>query len=263
MTTAHALEQLYAQRADELLAFFLRRTADPQIAADLWAETFAQTVAGHPRRQPLTGDPERDTALLFAIAHANSPATTAGGTPSARNGSVGAGAPRFGADPAAVLEDGFNLAELRAAVRVAVDQIPGSLRDAVQLRVVEQHPYPEVAARLQITEQAARARVSRGLRALAHLLPHPSIAGAPADASQGAVMTVDPSARDHYEQPAMTSVTGLWRPPLAASDDPCPRRAVGLGLATAVAAAAIVAIGCRARQGPAPLVAAPPTPSLP
>lgn len=180
MTTAHALEQLYAQRADELLAFFLRRTADPQIAADLWAETFAQTVAGHRLRKPLSGDPERDTALLFAIAQRQLARYYRRGFAERRAmDRLGLERPEFGADPAAVLEDGFTLAELRAAVRVAVDQIPGSLRDAVQLRVIEQHPYPEVAARLQITEQAARARVSRGLRALAHLLPHPSIAGAP------------------------------------------------------------------------------------
>jgi DNA-directed RNA polymerase specialized sigma24 family protein len=37
----------------------------------------------------------------------------------------------------------------------------------VRLRVVDELAYPVVAARLGITEQAARARVSRALRVLA------------------------------------------------------------------------------------------------
>jgi RNA polymerase sigma-70 factor (ECF subfamily) len=40
----------------------------------------------------------------------------------------------------------------------------------VRLRVVDELPYPDVAARLGISEQAARARVSRALRALAGAL---------------------------------------------------------------------------------------------
>jgi len=47
-------------------------------------------------------------------------------------------------------------------------------RQAVQLRVVEERPYDEVALALGISEQTARARVSRGLRALTHALePYP------------------------------------------------------------------------------------------
>ncbi|HEY3774967.1 MAG TPA: sigma factor-like helix-turn-helix DNA-binding protein [Solirubrobacteraceae bacterium] len=43
-------------------------------------------------------------------------------------------------------------------------------RDALRLRVVEERPYPEVARVLGISEQAARARVSRGLRSLRSVL---------------------------------------------------------------------------------------------
>jgi RNA polymerase sigma-70 factor (ECF subfamily) len=41
---------------------------------------------------------------------------------------------------------------------------------AVQLRIVDELPYPDLARNLGITEQAARARVSRGLAKLAELL---------------------------------------------------------------------------------------------
>ena len=43
-------------------------------------------------------------------------------------------------------------------------------RDALRLRVVEERSYPEVADALGVSEQTARARVSRGLRALARAL---------------------------------------------------------------------------------------------
>ena len=39
-------------------------------------------------------------------------------------------------------------------------------REAVRLRVVDELEYDELAARLSISAQTARARVSRGLRAL-------------------------------------------------------------------------------------------------
>ena len=40
----------------------------------------------------------------------------------------------------------------------------------MKLRVVEDLSYPELADRLSITEQAARTRVSRGLRSLGDIL---------------------------------------------------------------------------------------------
>ncbi len=49
-------------------------------------------------------------------------------------------------------------------------------REALQLRVVEQLPYDDIAERLAITEPAARARVSRGLRTIGRALdPKPAI----------------------------------------------------------------------------------------
>jgi RNA polymerase sigma-70 factor (ECF subfamily) len=44
--------------------------------------------------------------------------------------------------------------------------LPERYRRAVQMRVVEELAYPELAARLQCTETTARKRVSLGLRLL-------------------------------------------------------------------------------------------------
>jgi RNA polymerase sigma factor (sigma-70 family) len=52
-------------------------------------------------------------------------------------------------------------------VLAALETLAPEQREALRLRVVMELGYPAVAARLGISQQAARARVSRGLRALA------------------------------------------------------------------------------------------------
>lgn len=171
MTPSDHLERLYERQADRLLAFFVRRTVDPQVAADLWAETFAQTVAGHRLRGALRGDDERDTALLFTIARRQLSLYYRRGYAEGRAlQRLRLDRPELGADPAAHLAALSELDELRATVGHAVASIAPSLGAAVTLRVVEERSYADVAHRLAISEQAARARVSRGLKALADLL---------------------------------------------------------------------------------------------
>jgi RNA polymerase sigma factor (sigma-70 family) len=171
MTSSDALERLYERQADRLLSFFVRRTADPQIAADLWAETFAQTVAGTRRRDALRGDDERDAAFLYGVAHRQLALYYRRGYAEQRAiGRLGLERPEIGADPAAQLASRCDLDELRETVGRAVATLPPGLRDAVRLRIVEQRSYADVASALGVSEQAARARVSRGLKALAHEL---------------------------------------------------------------------------------------------
>lgn len=68
------------------------------------------------------------------------------------------------------LERLADLDSLRTAVATALEHVPPDQVEAIKLRVVEELPYPELADRLGVSEQAARARVSRGLRRLAELL---------------------------------------------------------------------------------------------
>ena len=60
---------------------------------------------------------------------------------------------------------------LRTAVARELGALPEEHREALQLRVVEELPYDAVARRLAVTEPTARARVSRGLRALGRAIP--------------------------------------------------------------------------------------------
>ncbi len=68
------------------------------------------------------------------------------------------------------VEERAGLSALRTELRDALGELSEETRQAVALRVVEEQPYREVARRLQISEVAARARVSRGLQTLAATL---------------------------------------------------------------------------------------------
>ena len=58
------LTALFRDHRDDLLAYLARRTADPEVALDLLAETFAQAVASQ-KRFRAEGDP---AAWLYGIA---------------------------------------------------------------------------------------------------------------------------------------------------------------------------------------------------
>jgi RNA polymerase sigma-70 factor (ECF subfamily) len=163
------LEELYAQRGEQLLLFLVRRTADPEIALDLWAESFAQAAAG---RQRFRGSRHDEAAAwLFAIARRQLALYY-------RRGRVERRAlhrlklerPPAGQDVLLELSRRAQLDAVRVELAAALAELSPAIRHAVALRVVEEHSYPEVSNRLGISEAAARARVSRGLAALARQL---------------------------------------------------------------------------------------------
>src|SRR4029453_4021560 len=68
------------------------------------------------------------------------------------------------------IEELAGLDAMRGTLAEHLSRLAPAQRRALDLRVVRELPYPEVADRLGISEQAARARVSRGLRALGSAL---------------------------------------------------------------------------------------------
>jgi RNA polymerase sigma-70 factor (ECF subfamily) len=68
------------------------------------------------------------------------------------------------------IEELASLGELRVTVADALEGLDGDQREALRLRVVEERPYSAIAATLGVSEATVRARVSRGLRALARSL---------------------------------------------------------------------------------------------
>ena len=83
---------------------------------------------------------------------------------------LGMAVPALAADDYERIEHEAGLPALRARVRAGLGELSGDQREALRLRVVEELTYEEVARRLGVSEPTARARVSRGLRALGRVL---------------------------------------------------------------------------------------------
>ena len=152
-----------------MLVFLARRTLDAAIAADLAAETFALAFRSWPR---LLGRSEEEVrGWLFTVARRQVSRYLRRGRVERRAVQrLGIRVPSLHEDDLAAIDERAGLSELRAALGVELARLSLEQRDALRLRVVEERSYAEVATTLGISEQAVRARVSRGLRALAGAL---------------------------------------------------------------------------------------------
>ncbi|MGE5227268.1 MAG: RNA polymerase sigma factor [Planctomycetaceae bacterium] len=163
-----AFVELYRRHAEDLLRYFARRTLDPETAAELTAETFAEAFASRGNYKD-TG--ANGVAWLYGIArHQLSRFFRAGRV--ARNARMRLGLParEVSPDDFERIEDLVDFAPLRAALVEALETLADDQREALRLRVIDGLSYTEVAARLQCAESAARQRVSRGLRRMAMVL---------------------------------------------------------------------------------------------
>ncbi|WP_187369292.1 RNA polymerase sigma factor [Baekduia soli] len=162
------LAAAYRRDARRLLIWLTRRTYDAQLAVDLVAETYARAWAARRRYHGDPQDPEGLAAWTFGIArHVLADALRRGRSERAAMARLGVQAPVLAPDEIARLEDLAELGTLRASLGVALQDLSPEQRHAVRLRVVDELGYPAIARRLGISEDAARARVSRGLRTLA------------------------------------------------------------------------------------------------
>lgn len=154
----------YRRHVDAVLAFFRVRTGDPELAADLMAETFAAAMLAAPRFKPRR---EPAVAWLFTIARRKL-------IDSWRRGRVEEAARRkLGLEPIE-LDDG-DLARIDALVdqqRAAnpltelMHKLPSDQREALRLRVLDERDYEDIARELRCSEAVVRQRVSRATRAL-------------------------------------------------------------------------------------------------
>jgi RNA polymerase sigma factor (sigma-70 family) len=160
-----AFSELYARHVGAVYRWF--RCRIEWAASDLTAETFARAWLARGRFR----DERGGTALpwLLGIA-ANLLADTA-----RRDRIETRARARLGLPLDLASEDGYTEAEDRLSPRQALDQalalLPDHERAALELRVVDELPYEQVARRLAIRPAAARLRVSRALRRLALFVP--------------------------------------------------------------------------------------------
>lgn len=154
----------YRRHLAGVVAYFLDRTGDAEVAADLTAETFAAALVGSARYRR-RGEPA--AAWLYGIARHKLADSWRRGRVEERSRR------RLGMTRLALTDDDLERVEVLAdlgrqqtSVLTLVDELPVASREAVRAHVLEDRPYRELAQRLGCSEQVVRKRVSRGLAQL-------------------------------------------------------------------------------------------------
>jgi RNA polymerase sigma factor (sigma-70 family) len=164
-TDPQAFGRFYRRHAKAVLTYLLHRTRDPDRALDLTAEVFAAALLASHRYKP---GPTPARGWLFGIANhklADSRRRRASDDRARRK--LGMQRLRFEDDELERVEELIDLELREGRVEALVADLPPGQRAAVLARVVDEREYPEIAAELGVSEQAARQRVSRGLARLA------------------------------------------------------------------------------------------------
>ena len=150
-------EEFYVRHVDGLLGFFARRTRDPELAADLTAETFAAALASRARYRPAAG---AASAWLFGIAMKKLADAQRRGYAERR------ARRRLGMERIALTDADVARIEALGEQPVAsalVELLVPDQREAVRAHVVEDRSYAEIASAQHVSEAVVRQRVSRGL----------------------------------------------------------------------------------------------------
>ena len=166
-----AFVRFYDEHSENVLVYLARRVYEPEVAVDLTAEVFARAFAARARFRGSTDG--QAAAWLYRIARRELARYFRKGAVERRALTrLGLQTPRLDEEQLGRIEELAQLEDLRSALRAGLERLSQTHREALGLRIVEQLSYREVASRLDISEQAARARVSRGLKALAKALDH-------------------------------------------------------------------------------------------
>ena len=159
---AGGFDAFYRRYRDAILAFHAHRVREPELAADLTAETFAAALlAIHDRSREL---PDVPLAWLFTIARHNL-------IDSYRRGRVEDAARRRLALEPIVLEDEDieRVESVARATNVASElarRLPPDQYEALRARVLDERDYADIATELRCSQVVVRMRVSRALKTL-------------------------------------------------------------------------------------------------
>jgi RNA polymerase sigma factor (sigma-70 family) len=154
-----AFAVFYRRHLPTVLAYLLRESRDPEVAADLAAEVFAGVLLAAGRYRE-----HGDSAGPWMIGIARNKLLM-----SFRRGRVEARArKRLGFDAVTLTEEDLEAVQEvadRGGGRLAglVERLPEHERYAVRSHVLDERPYREIATELRCSEMVVRKRVSRGL----------------------------------------------------------------------------------------------------
>jgi RNA polymerase sigma-70 factor (ECF subfamily) len=150
----------YRRQEDAVLRYMLRRVRDPELAADLTAETFAAALLAVERFDAGKGNA---AGWLFGIAR------NVLGRSLQRRQVEDRARRKLRMAPVELGPDVLDtIAALDADREVAevLAGLPQAEAEAVQARVIDGDEYAQIAADLRCSEQVVRKRVSRGLARL-------------------------------------------------------------------------------------------------
>jgi RNA polymerase sigma-70 factor (ECF subfamily) len=150
----------YRRHVEDVVALFMRRTRNAELAADLTAETFAAALVGRARFDPGRGSA---SAWLFGIAlHKLARVERrAAAERRARR--------RLGMERIELTDADIERIEALGSdprVHVLLERIRPEQRDAIRAHVIDERPYGEIASSEAVSEAVVRKRVSRGLAAV-------------------------------------------------------------------------------------------------
>jgi RNA polymerase sigma-70 factor, ECF subfamily len=152
--SAEEVAELFDDLGAPLLSWFRREVKTRDEAADLWSETWARVVASRTR---IRGSTRAEHAGFVYTTARNLLADWR------RRGVIEQRAlQQLGIEPLRMEHELPDLDVPRALEQL--EGLPQDQREAVQLRVLEELDYDEIAERTGSTEPAVRQRVSRGLR---------------------------------------------------------------------------------------------------
>ena len=158
-TDTWSFELFYRHNFEAVLGFFARRTRDPELAADLTAETFAASLSARGRFRPEQGNAG---SWLFAIAYHKL-------ADAQRRGAAEDRARRRLGMERIEPSDGDLLAIEQMArddrATAAIEQLTPEQRDAIEGHILRDRSYADLARSLRTSEAVVRKRVSRGLAA--------------------------------------------------------------------------------------------------
>ena len=154
---AASFELFYCRHVRALLGYFVRRTRDPELAADLCAETFAGALASRHRYRPEAGPA---TAWLYGIAAKKLADAQRRGHADRRMRR------RLGMERIELTDADIERIEALGSdprAHVLLERLSPEQRDAIRAHVIDERPYGEIARWEGTSEAVVRKRVSRGL----------------------------------------------------------------------------------------------------
>lgn len=163
--TGSDISALYELHAEHVLRFLMRRTFDAQVSIDLVGETFAVAFEQRAKFRGST-DAEAKSWVFGISANLLNDFFRSGMTEQRAMSRLGVERVEVDQPEIERIEQLAETLAMRTAVAEALSELSAEHREAVRLRVVDELPYPDVAAQMDVSEQVARARVSRGLKKL-------------------------------------------------------------------------------------------------